>query len=292
MACEPDRIVSAPPKAQLACRAGGGQIADGQRFTAGERYPLERIPQLEADPRPIRREERGGRPLCIGDRHPRELIQGVVELGGVPASSHEDQVLAVRRDGPDKPRLARDPDVGGEQRREGVSREACEIRHRSDAPADEGRDHRQGNSCDPWQRSSCRSTAGWLHVGNTTLQLLLHQEKPLRDVAKTLRRRFLEAAPQQPSAGTRHAGRERIKVHDACQHGDHRVRHRLTGEGPSLRQHLVEHTAERPHVTAFVDRLPFRLFGCWRSRESAQVWTRVVASVRSLGASGSWSTGR
>ena len=31
---------------------------------------------------------------------------------------------------------------------------------------------------------------------------------------------------------------------------------------------------------------------CWRSRESAQVWTRVVASVRSLGSSGSWSTGR
>ena len=34
------------------------------------------------------------------------------------------------------------------------------------------------------------------------------------------------------------------------------------------------------------------LMQCWRSRESAQVWTRVVASVRSLGASGSWSTGR
>jgi hypothetical protein len=80
-------------------------------------------------------------------------------------------------------------------------------------------------------------------------------------VRQTLLRILLQAPAQQTTNRRRRLGRQRVQVGLARQHGRDRVGHRFPRlERVLPRQHLVEHTAERPHVGTPVDGLPARLF--------------------------------
>jgi hypothetical protein len=109
---------------------------------------------------------------------------------------------------------------------------------------------------------SCITRAAIVRTGvvRTTLrQTALEFDARLSDVAQPPPRILDEAALDQRPNSARCVARQRIHVGRRVQHRAEHVRQRLADERPLRRQALVEHTPERPHVDAPVDRLAARL---------------------------------
>ena len=91
------------------------------------------------------------------------------------------------------------------------------------------------------------------------LERALERQPDVADGLHPLPGILLQAAPevgaQHGRERRRQPGPVRLTLEDARQ----RVRYSVSIERPLPREHLVEHTAERPDIRACVDRLPTRL---------------------------------
>ena len=114
-------------------------------------------------------------------------------------------------------------------------------------------------------RQPCRTRpgrSGWFSCLYGPRQHLVDRvdlDSHVADVAQALPRILGETADQEPSDGHRRCRRQGGPVRLAFEDPGDRVRDRVAREGDASRQHLVEHTAERPDVRALVDRQSARL---------------------------------
>ena len=83
-----------------------------------------------------------------------------------------------------------------------------------------------------------------------------------RDIGDALTTVFDEATLEKTSNGWRHLRRECRPVWFEADDRAHYLGDVVTIKRSLARQHLVEHTAERPDISSLVDLLAFRLLGC------------------------------
>ena len=106
----------------------------------------------------------------------------------------------------------------------------------------------------------------------------------ITNVTKTALGILLEAALQQPSNRWWSGLWKDRPVRVALENGGNRVRHRLAGECPAARQHLVQDATECPDVGPLVNELAACLLGAHVTRRAQnQAITRVAGGGRFLG---------
>ena len=93
-----------------------------------------------------------------------------------------------------------------------------------------------------------------LHCSRTcAVECAIEREPGVADVANTLRSILVKAASEERRDARRESGWQQCPVRFASQHRGNDVGDFLSGKGAPAGQHLVDHGAERPDVTAFVD---------------------------------------
>ena len=108
---------------------------------------------------------------------------------------------------------------------------------------------------------SCAIRSGRFVSGLFTLRCggIPNLEPGVADVTEAIVRILFETAPQQPLNSHRGLFRESAPVRFTLEHLHQSVRRRVAAERRASREHLVQHTPERPDVSLFVHWPPARL---------------------------------
>ena len=118
-----------------------------------------------------------------------------------------------------------------------------------DESSDDGRGGERKHALPGWPRRR-----DGLHCSRTcAVECAIEREPGVADVANTLRSILVKAASEERRDARRESGWQQCPVRFASQHRGNDVGVFLSGKGAPAGQHLVDHGAERPDVTAFVD---------------------------------------